>query len=86
MAKLNFSYNEETDMMTIQGINYSGQYFRDMALFSGGERFEVVSSKPFGNGRVIELRRLLSPHTLDAAIALKKWLVRLFTPRSNANH
>lgn len=81
MAKLSFSYDEETDMMTIQGINYSGQYFRDMALFNGGEKFEVILSKPWGSGRVVELRRLLTPRALDAAIALKNWLVRLFTPR-----
>jgi hypothetical protein len=81
MAKLSYSYDEETDMMTIQGINYSGQYFRDMALFSGGEKFEVLATGRWGSGRVVQLKRLLTPRALDAAIALKNWLVRLFTPR-----
>ena len=81
MAKLSYSYDEATDMFTIEGMNYSGQFFRDMSAFQTGDKFQVVDRKEWAHGVIIELRRLLTPRALDAAIALKNWLVRLFAPR-----
>lgn len=83
MEKLSYSYDETTDIFTVEGVNYSGNFFRDMSAFQVGDKFQVVYRKEqeWAHGIIVELRRLPTPRPARAAIALKNWLVRLFTPR-----
>ena len=53
MAKLNFQYHPEIDMLEIEGLHYSGDYFRDMSEFKDGEKFSVIKR----DGTVLYLQR-----------------------------
>lgn len=42
---LKFSYDEESDVLTIERIRYSGELFRAFGFAPEGERFEIVERK-----------------------------------------
>lgn len=37
MAKLNFQYHPEIDMLEVEGLHFSGDYFRDLAECQKGD-------------------------------------------------
>ena len=43
MSKLNFSYDEDKDIITIEGVNYSGDIFRQVGgAFPIGKKFSIT--------------------------------------------
>ena len=52
MAKLNFEYHENIDMLEIEGLHFSGDYFRDLAECQKGD-FLVIKR----DGSTIYLER-----------------------------
>ena len=43
MNKLEFSYNAEHDIITIEGINYSGEMFRAFGSIKLNTPFQIIS-------------------------------------------
>ena len=69
MAKLNFQYHPEIDMLEIEGLHYSGDYFRDMSDFKGGEKFSVIKR----DGAVLYLQRRPIWRAVDGLRRLLAW-------------
>jgi len=42
MKKINFQYHPEIDMLEIEGLYYSGEFFRNMSEIRGGKTFSAI--------------------------------------------
>jgi len=59
MNTLNFSYNGMTDILTVEGIHYSGELFRQMATLPIGSRcpFDLNAIIVDRQDRVVTMKR-----------------------------
>ena len=64
MDSLNFDYDELTDILTIEGVRYSGQIFRSFGVFPRGELFMFLDRRD----GVVEVRRVRSEQDLIISV------------------
>lgn len=62
---LNFSYNEDADVITIEEIKYAGDLFRGMALFPVNTKFRIVERCSSGVLTVEQLEPTCAAQSVD---------------------
>lgn len=68
MKDLRFEYHKDIDMLEVEGLHFSGDYFRDLASFQKGD-FLVIKR----DGSTLYLERRPTKRAVDGLRRLLAW-------------
>ncbi|MDD5542906.1 MAG: hypothetical protein PHX83_06995 [Acidobacteriia bacterium] len=66
---MKIEYDSETDMLSIEGIKYSGYVFRGLKTFPLGEKFEIVNRS---DGGVLTIRSLTPEIVMNGVLRMER--------------